>query len=302
MIPVSTIVLFGFLAAAPAAGGLGQLRQQRDTAQAELQRLGALIAAKKAVLPAGSEPGGELLELLRTSATLSARVEALQREVAAIESGLRAAPVPAAVPVEARAAEGDDARALREKADFLQDREDALRKRIAGVDRRLETLGRERALARRVSEFAREQDLFDEDDRRIAATRSEYTTPSPAGLAATASLNTPSVAGRTGAAGGANGGGGGGAVGSTPGQTDNGLGSPSVGSSAPAAPPPGVTESPSLSRQTVSGTRPEDWQSANPDDDDSLESLQAQRDALSREADELRRAAQALEKSAAERR
>lgn len=69
----------------------------------------------------------------------------------------------------------DDAQRLRQKADFLRDREDRLRRQVAMLDQRIEALSRERVLQHRVSEFLQESSLFDEDDRRVA--RSELLVP-----------------------------------------------------------------------------------------------------------------------------
>ena len=283
---------------------LGTLGRDRDAAQAELARLGDLIAEKKAALPAGAEAGPELTDLLRSSAALAERIADLQRRIAGIGQRLRSslgAPPPAptsAGPLSPTA--GDDARSLREKANFLRDREDALRSRATAVGRRIAALERERALARRVSELAREQDLFDDDDRRVAVTRSEYVASTPSSTATgldghAVATNLPAQNGNSGgpvAAGGAAGGGMGGAAGQT-----NTLAAGSLGSLSPQATPPAGSES-LPGRSAVSGERPEDVHPASLDDDDSLDDLQAQRAALEREADELRKAAQALDRSA----
>jgi len=310
----ATATLLFVLAATPAASsghaapeGLAQLEADRDASQGELARLGQLIATKKAALPAGAEAGPELTELLRASATLAARLEALQQRIAAGEEKLRQShgaviPVPG-VPAQVGSTEGDDAHSLQEKADFLRDREDALRTRIAAVSRRIEALGRERALARRVSEFAREQDLFDDDDRRVAVTHAELSSASPSQGAAQVDTSrgsqNPTQMG---------GGGGAGGVGTTPsGSGGNGGGggmdNANPGSLAGMSPPaaaPGGGESPSSVRQTFSGERPEEVRTADLDDVDSIEDLRVARAALEREAEQLHRKAEALEKSASE--
>jgi hypothetical protein len=306
-------MLLFVLAATPAASsgpaaseGLAQLEADRDASQGELARLGQLIATKKAALPPGAEAGPELTELLRASAALAAKLEALQQRIAAGEEKLRQShgaviPVPG-VPAQVGSTEGDDARSLQEKADFLRDREDALRTRIAAVSRRIEALGRERALARRVSEFAREQDLFNDDDRRVAVTHAELSSASPSQGAAQVDTSRGSQNPTQ------MGGGGAGGVGTTPsgsggngggGGMDNGNFGSLAGMSPPAA-APGGGESPSSVRQTFSGERPEEVRTADLDDVDSIEDLRVARAALEREAEQLHRKAEALEKSASE--
>lgn len=212
----------------------------------------------------------------------------------------------------------DDAQALQQKADFLHDREDLLRRRIAQMSQRIDALNRERALARRVSEFVKEQDLFDEDDTRVSASRTEY------GAAATSApqvnafnaAQTAQGSGRDGAAApGSNSGGAGGGGGTTPvgsqggggnggGLSNNNPVSASLGGVASPADAPSGTEGPQGSRQTYTGTRPEELRVGDDAtaDSDSLEGLRAQKEALEREAKQLHEAASALEHNAAEQR
>jgi predicted nucleic acid-binding Zn-ribbon protein len=229
-------------------------------------------------------------------------------------AGDRSIPASALAPVAS-----DDAQALQQKADFLHDREDLLRRRIAQMSQRIDALNRERALARRVSEFVKEQDLFDEDDTRVSASRTEY------GAAATSApqVNAPNAAqtaqgsGRDGAAmgPGSNSGGAGGGAGGTPVGTQGGGGnggslsnnnpvSATLGGVASPADAPSGAEGPQGSRQTYTGTRPEELRVGEDAtaDSDSLEGLRAQRETLEREAKQLHEAASALEHNAAERR
>ncbi len=208
----------------------------------------------------------------------------------------------------------DDAQALQQKADFLRDREDLLRRRIAQMSQRIEALNRERTLARHVSEFVKEQDLFDEDDTRVSASRTEY------GAAATSQGNAGNAsfaqveqgAGKDGAATPSANSGGGSAGGTTPVGTQNNGGGGGNGSLTNSAAPaslggvaspadaPSGTEGPQGSRQTYTGTRPEDLRMGDDAtiDSDSLEGLRAQKEALEQEAKKLHAAATALEHDA----
>jgi len=67
-----------------------------------------------------------------------------------------------------QASPSDDAQRLRQKADFLRDREDRLRRQVIQLDQRIQAMNRERALQHRMAEFLQENSLFDEDDRRVA--------------------------------------------------------------------------------------------------------------------------------------
>lgn len=217
------------------------------------------------------------------------------------------------------AAATDDPRSLQQKADFLHDREDLLRRRIAQMSQRIDALERERSLARRVSEFVKEQDLFDENDTRITASRTELTAaPAPqanqGGVGGGSfAAQTPSAA-NNGASDTASRGGGagttpttgtgnvsGGAGGS---QTTNSASPAGLGSVAAPADAPSGTEGSQGSRQTYVGARPEELRVGDDaaGDNDSLEGLQAQRSALEQEAQKLHEAASALERSATERR
>jgi predicted nucleic acid-binding Zn-ribbon protein len=222
----------------------------------------------------------------------------------------------ASIPASALApAATDDAQALQQKADFLRDREDLLRHRIAQMSQRIEALSRERTLARRVSEFVKEQDLFDEDDTRVSAARTEYgavTAPQPGASGVNAAQISQSNDGsKTNNPGANNGGAGGGSlpVGSANGGqggslSNNGTPPPTLGGVATPADAPSGVEGTQDSRQTYIGTRPEDLRVGDDaaGDDDSLEGLRAQRMSLEQEAKKLHDAATALERSASDRR
>jgi hypothetical protein len=205
----------------------------------------------------------------------------------------------------------DDAQTLRQKADFLHDREDLLRKRIAQMNQRIDALNRERTLARHVSEFVKEQDLFDEDDTRVSASRTEYgvaaapQTPASGAQSISVSQNNKDGSAPGANSGGAAGGGGGdNPVGANPGANGGGGGfnngaAPILGSVASPADAPSGTEGPQGSRQTYTGTRPEELRVGDDvGDDDSLEGLRAQRAALEQEAKKLHEAATTLEHGA----
>ncbi len=227
----------------------------------------------------------------------------------------------AAVPAGAlAAARTDDAAALRQKADFLRDREDRLRRRIADLDRRIEVATRERTLARRVSELVTEQDLFDDEDRRLSVSRENLSLASPpaqpgaAPLAggdrtpgsgsATMSAGAGSSSGGGGMTNGAGGGAGATTSGGTPGVQGGGA-PPSVPASLGALSPPAAgTSALSVepgSRTAVYGERPEEPPLSDEaaGDDGAIEALRAERDALARDARRLDDAARALDRSAA---
>jgi hypothetical protein len=210
----------------------------------------------------------------------------------------------------------DDPQSLQQKADFLHDREDVLRRRIAQMSQRIGALERERSLARRVSEFVKEQDLFDENDTRITASRTELTAaPGPqsnqAGGAASVFAPQSPSAGNNGASDTASRGGG---AGTTPttgtGNVSGGAGGQNgaaptgLGSVAAPADAPSGSEGSQGSRQTYVGARPEELRTGDDaaGDNDSLEGLQAERTALEQEAQKLHQAATALEHTATERR
>ena len=282
---------------------LVELRTERQAVQAQLERLGAVIARRKQALGPGAEPGPALVSLLQESTRLSARLDTLEREEATAARGLgETARPPAPIPAEAlRPAPSDDAQRLREKADLLRDREDQLRKRLAEVDGRIRTLGRERALERRVSEFVREQDLFDEDDRRVAASRSELSasngTPPTNGASVAAAPSNAAMNPQ----GGGNSGGAGGAAG--PGGSQQGGGG-SLGGVGPQTNSAGGSLGAASSRETVVAARPEELRMDDPaaGDDDSLEGLRARHAAIEREAATLHDAAATLDRDAAKQR
>jgi hypothetical protein len=180
------------------------------------------------------------------------------------------------------------------------------------MSQRIDALNRERALARRVSEFAKEQELFDEDDTRVSASRTEYGAEATAAAPANnPSANSAQLAGGNkdgsamGPAGGANPG-----TGTTPTQSGGGGGNGSLTNNAPTmsvggvasqADAPAAVESSQGSRQTYTGVRPEELRVGDDStsDDDSLEGLRAQKEALEKEAKKLHEAASALEHNAA---
>ncbi|MHB1845055.1 MAG: hypothetical protein ACYCWW_09505 [Deltaproteobacteria bacterium] len=262
------------------------LARARAALSKACEREQAALSARWGGATAGERPG------------LEAEIAALHAPCARAQTAL--APAPALPAQAAQAKPTDDAQSLREKADFLRDREDALRRRIAQTNERILAVGREQALDRRVSEFVHERDLFDDDDRRLSVTRTEYAggtatslaVQSPSsnqGQAGGASLSngpTP-VAGSSGGSGGGQGGA------SSPGL--GGVGSPAG---------PADSMGPATSKETLAGTRPEELRmdDAPAGDDESLEALRAERETLSREAERLHAAAAALEADAAKRR
>jgi hypothetical protein len=177
-----------------------------------------------------------------------------------------------------QATPSDDAQRLRQKADFLRDREDRLRRQVVQLDQRILALGRERMLQHRMAEFLQENSLFDEDDRRVA--RAEISVVP--GAVTTAGKVEPSSAG--------------GAV-AFAAQTAPHADSASAAAPAPASPSV-VSPIASVTRTAVL-QRPEDPQlEGNPGGaDESLEGLSARRAILAAEADRLHIAALALEQA-----
>lgn len=143
--------------AAPAASAASE----KVRLETELEGLARRIEAKKeqarqdrAVLP---DP--ELQELLQRAQLLADRLSAL-REAERRGPG-PVAPAPA-----------DDPREIREQADLLRDRRDRILGQLAEVEKRLAEAREEAAVARELRDFLDENDLFDESDRVLRASRS----------------------------------------------------------------------------------------------------------------------------------
>ncbi len=299
---------------APPSPELGELLRRSVDLAGQIEAVDRQLSAFQAALPALQDRLARGCE--ETTRRLLAGLEraapegrpAIERDLAGVRATCLplertpAAPKPSIPAGALRAAQADDAQALREKADFLRDREDRLRRQIDRMNDRIAGLSRERALDRRISELVREQGLFDDDDRRISVSRTEYAggSPTPSGSPKDASGTSQSMApSATGGAASApapgGGGNGAGGAGAPPSGGLSGGGSADVG---------GGGVGPATTKETLSGSRPEEVPLGDDaaGDDESLDGLRAQRQALEREAARLHEAAQALERAAAIRR
>ncbi len=143
------------------------LSAERAEAEAVASAEGRLIAALDGQI-AGLRDLWALAGRVERAGLLP-RIKALRAERDALRGAFPLAPEPAPTP-DAAAAQSDDPEDLRQEADALYDAEDKLRREEKALAARVDELKAERDLERRMGDFLREGALFDEGERRIAAT------------------------------------------------------------------------------------------------------------------------------------